>query len=167
MFRWSVRDSAALRLGGSASAIPASAVRIGQFRLWQFGVRQFGSQQFRRVRAAGSQETRIADREQCSDSNADGSRERIPGRDRIWLRIPRPRAGAVDTNFGSHNFVGGPIVGVASLCKDNTIREFNHKKKYKEWCLSTIRRRITADSSRRPTSPHCRDSASTGIERAE
>jgi len=24
-------------------------------------------------------------------------------------------------------------VGVASLSKDNTIREFNHKKKYNEW----------------------------------
>jgi type II secretory pathway pseudopilin PulG len=30
-------------------------------------------------------------------------------------------------------FGGGPIVGVASLSKDNTIREFNHKKKYNEW----------------------------------
>jgi type II secretory pathway pseudopilin PulG len=30
-------------------------------------------------------------------------------------------------------FGGGPIVGVASISKDNTIREFNHKKKYNEW----------------------------------
>ncbi|MFZ0860458.1 MAG: hypothetical protein WCA27_07490 [Candidatus Sulfotelmatobacter sp.] len=29
--------------------------------------------------------------------------------------------------------IGGPIVGVASLCKDKTIREFNHKNKYKDW----------------------------------
>jgi type II secretory pathway pseudopilin PulG len=31
--------------------------------------------------------------------------------------------------------IGGPIVGVASATKidDNTIREFNHKKKYKDW----------------------------------
>ena len=30
-------------------------------------------------------------------------------------------------------FGGGPIVGVASLSKDKTIREFNHKHKYNEW----------------------------------
>jgi hypothetical protein len=30
-------------------------------------------------------------------------------------------------------FGGGPIVGVASLSKDKTIREFNHKYKYNEW----------------------------------
>jgi type II secretory pathway pseudopilin PulG len=28
---------------------------------------------------------------------------------------------------------GGPIVGVASTVKDKTIREFNHKNKYKDW----------------------------------
>jgi len=30
-------------------------------------------------------------------------------------------------------FGGGPIVGVASVSKDTTIREFNHKRKYNEW----------------------------------
>jgi hypothetical protein len=30
-------------------------------------------------------------------------------------------------------FGGGPIVGVASISKDKTIREFNHKYKYNEW----------------------------------
>jgi type II secretory pathway pseudopilin PulG len=30
-------------------------------------------------------------------------------------------------------FGGGPIVGVASSSKKETIREFNHKKKYNEW----------------------------------
>jgi type II secretory pathway pseudopilin PulG len=30
-------------------------------------------------------------------------------------------------------FGGAPIVGVASLSKDRTIREFDHKKKYDEW----------------------------------
>jgi type II secretory pathway pseudopilin PulG len=36
---------------------------------------------------------------------------------------------------GSGQIIGGPIVGVASATKvdDNTIREFNHKKKYKDW----------------------------------
>ena len=30
-------------------------------------------------------------------------------------------------------FGGGPIVGVVSISKKDTIREFNHKKKYNEW----------------------------------
>lgn len=34
---------------------------------------------------------------------------------------------------GNQVFGGGPIVGVASLNKDTTIREFNKKKKYNEW----------------------------------
>jgi len=39
-----------------------------------------------------------------------------------------------DTSSSSQQvFGGGPIVGVASLCKKTTIREFNHKKKYNEW----------------------------------
>jgi len=37
--------------------------------------------------------------------------------------------------LGSGQIIGGPIVGVASTSpiKDSTIREFNHKKKYKDW----------------------------------
>jgi type II secretory pathway pseudopilin PulG len=31
---------------------------------------------------------------------------------------------------------GGPIVGVASTVKDKTIREFNHKNKYKDWVFA-------------------------------
>jgi type II secretory pathway pseudopilin PulG len=42
--------------------------------------------------------------------------------------------GATGTNpVGTGQIIGGPIVGVASTSKDNTIREFNHKKKYKDW----------------------------------
>ena len=35
--------------------------------------------------------------------------------------------------LGSGQIIGGPIIGVASTSKDATIREFNHKKKYKDW----------------------------------
>ncbi len=38
--------------------------------------------------------------------------------------------------LGSGQIIGGPIVGVASLCKDKTIREFNHKNKYKDWVFA-------------------------------
>src|SRR5271170_7616001 len=37
------------------------------------------------------------------------------------------------SSSGQQVFGGGPIVGVASVSKKTTIREFNHKKKYNEW----------------------------------
>jgi type II secretory pathway pseudopilin PulG len=37
------------------------------------------------------------------------------------------------TGLGGQTFGGGPIVGVASLCKDKTIRIYNKKSKYNEW----------------------------------
>jgi type II secretory pathway pseudopilin PulG len=39
-----------------------------------------------------------------------------------------------DTSSSSQQLVAsGPIVGVASICKNDTIREYNKKKKYNEW----------------------------------
>ncbi len=39
-----------------------------------------------------------------------------------------------DASSGEQQLVvSGPIVGVASLCKKDTIREYNKKKKYNEW----------------------------------
>ncbi len=35
--------------------------------------------------------------------------------------------------LGNTTFGGGPIVGVTSTSKTDTIREFNHKKKYSDW----------------------------------
>ncbi|MGA7890099.1 MAG: hypothetical protein WBP98_14780 [Candidatus Sulfotelmatobacter sp.] len=47
---------------------------------------------------------------------------------------PQAAGGQDDTNSGGQQLVvGGPIVGVASLCKKTTIREYNHKKRYNEW----------------------------------
>ena len=45
-------------------------------------------------------------------------------------------AGSADAGSfqpGSGQIIGGPIIGVASTNKDKTIREFNHKDKYKDW----------------------------------
>jgi type II secretory pathway pseudopilin PulG len=44
---------------------------------------------------------------------------------------------ATGNQIGSGQIIGGPIVGVASATttKDSTIREFNHKKKYKDWAF--------------------------------
>ena len=47
---------------------------------------------------------------------------------------PTPGTAPGDTSSSTQQvFGGGPIVGVASISKDTTIREFNHKKKYNEW----------------------------------
>lgn len=37
------------------------------------------------------------------------------------------------SGFSNQTFGGGPIVGVASTSNEKTIREFNKKKRYKEW----------------------------------
>jgi len=42
-------------------------------------------------------------------------------------------AGSSDQSSSSQLVSGGPIVGVASVSKKSTIREFNKKKKYNEW----------------------------------
>ena len=42
-------------------------------------------------------------------------------------------AGSGDQSSSSQLVSGGPIVGVASVSKKSTIREFNKKKKYNEW----------------------------------
>jgi type II secretory pathway pseudopilin PulG len=42
--------------------------------------------------------------------------------------------GSSESNqLGSGQVIGGPIIGVASTSKNATIREFNHKNKYKNW----------------------------------
>jgi len=48
-----------------------------------------------------------------------------------------PGSSTGGNQIGSGQIIGGPIVGVASATttKDSTIREFNHKKKYKDWAF--------------------------------
>ena len=44
--------------------------------------------------------------------------------------------GTTGTNqLGSGQVIGGAIVGVASTSKEKTIREYNHKTKYKDWAF--------------------------------
>ncbi len=60
-----------------------------------------------------------------------------PGTDQSDASQPVSQTPGVQSiGGGSANqqvFGGGPIVGVASICKDKTIREFNKKTKYNEW----------------------------------
>ena len=44
-----------------------------------------------------------------------------------------PAGGIGSAQLSSAVFGGGPIVGVASISKATTIREFNHKNHYNQW----------------------------------
>jgi type II secretory pathway pseudopilin PulG len=48
-------------------------------------------------------------------------------------QTPGTGQGDESSSSGQPLVTGGPIVGVASVSKKTTIREFNHKKKYNEW----------------------------------
>lgn len=43
--------------------------------------------------------------------------------------------GSDSSSSASPQIIGGPIIGVASLSKDKTIREYNKKKAYKDWAF--------------------------------
>jgi type II secretory pathway pseudopilin PulG len=66
-----------------------------------------------------------------SDTSSDGS-----GPNPTGPGSSTPGSSTPGSNqLGSGQIIGGPIVGVASNTpiKDSTYREFNHKKKYKDW----------------------------------
>ncbi len=68
-----------------------------------------------------------------SDPSQQGSQTSATGTDSSNPSAPGSSTGS--NQIGSGQIIGGPIVGVASAStiKDSTIREFNHKKKYKDW----------------------------------
>ena len=45
----------------------------------------------------------------------------------------QPSASSSSDRLSGQTFGGGPVVGVISSSKKDSIREFNHKKKYNEW----------------------------------
>ncbi len=77
---------------------------------------------------AGSDSTQTGDQSSSSSNNGTSGTGNNPGNG--------PTSGTNSSSpFGTGQIIGGPIVGVASATKltDPTIREFNHKKKYKDW----------------------------------
>jgi type II secretory pathway pseudopilin PulG len=73
-----------------------------------------------------------------SDPSQPGSQTSATGTtDGSTPPTPGTGTGAGSNQIGSGQIIGGPIVGVASATptKDSTIREFNHKKKYKDWAF--------------------------------
>jgi type II secretory pathway pseudopilin PulG len=70
-----------------------------------------------------------------TDPSQTGSQASSDGTgDATGTNPPGPGSNNAGSNqLGSGQIIGGPIIGVASLSKEPTIREFNHKKKYKDW----------------------------------
>jgi type II secretory pathway pseudopilin PulG len=66
-------------------------------------------------------QTTAPDGSQISSTSGDSSSNKVSA------------SGASDVSSSTQLVSGGPIVGVASVSKKTTIREFNHKKKYNEW----------------------------------
>lgn len=61
----------------------------------------------------------------ASDSSSPSATNSSPG--------SNPFGSTSSDQLGGKTFGGGPIVGVASISKETTIREFNHKRKYNQW----------------------------------
>jgi type II secretory pathway pseudopilin PulG len=65
-----------------------------------------------------------------SSSSSDPSQSSTQG----VSQAPGTTTAPGDTSLGSQQIIAsGPIVGVESISKKDSIREFNHKKKYNEW----------------------------------
>jgi type II secretory pathway pseudopilin PulG len=72
--------------------------------------------------------------QQGTDQQGTGPQGTNPAPGSDPSQAPQTPGAAGEANSGGQQLVvGGPIVGVASLCKKTTIREYNHKKKYNEW----------------------------------
>ena len=66
-------------------------------------------------------------------ANANGVSNDTGQNDSSTQVTPIPGQKEQPDQLSTQVFGGGPIVGVASTSKKETIREFNHKKKYDEW----------------------------------
>lgn len=68
---------------------------------------------------------------EATDSSQSSSQQ--AGSDQPGTGVTSGSGNPGTANPSGQTFGGGPIVGVVSTSKKETIREFNHKKKYNEW----------------------------------
>ena len=68
-----------------------------------------------------------------SDPNSPGSTDATNGNSSGPGGSSNASSTGTSDKLSGTTFGGAPIVGVASMSKDRTIREFDHKKKYDEW----------------------------------
>jgi len=78
--------------------------------------------------------TRVPNNQSVSTNAPPASGEDTGGQsDAAATANAQRESGAPEINLSSTVFGGGPIVGVASTSKDQSIREFNKKKHYDQW----------------------------------
>jgi type II secretory pathway pseudopilin PulG len=68
-----------------------------------------------------------------SDAAGDANSDKPGSADDAKSSSASPTSGIGSGQLSSAVFGGGPIVGVASISKAPTIREFNHKNRYNQW----------------------------------
>ncbi len=67
------------------------------------------------------------------DSGQDAGQSKADPSNTSQSQIEQGQSGAGEAKLSSQVFGGGPIVGVASTSKAQSIREFNHKNHYDKW----------------------------------
>jgi type II secretory pathway pseudopilin PulG len=68
-----------------------------------------------------------------ADASGDSGKNAGAGGDQSKPDSSQPGGGTAGSQLTSTVFGGGPIVGVASISKAKTVREFNHKNHYNDW----------------------------------
>lgn len=79
------------------------------------------------------QSTQATNQTAAGDASGAGSDTNQPGTPASAMTTSPGGFGSTSGNSSTTTFGGAPIVGVASLSKDRTIRIFDKKKKYNEW----------------------------------
>ncbi len=103
--------------GSSASAFGSSSSSFGSGSSSSFGQSQTSSP------TSGTD----ASQTQVSSDGTTGGSAGTPG------GSGTNASGSGTSSSASPQIIGGPIIGVASLSKEKTIREYNKKKVYKDW----------------------------------
>jgi hypothetical protein len=81
---------------------------------------------------AGAQAAPVMPATPDADTAGDSAKNSGSGNDASKPNSSQP-GGSTSGGLSGAVFGGGPIVGVASTSKDQSIREFNHKNHYKDW----------------------------------
>ncbi len=121
---------------GSPAGINASGAGSSAFGGSAFGNSASGSSGFGNsgVNSSGVFSQSSGGTSSNSQAGSGQGTNGVPGSDPTDAST-QVQSGQVDASSGSQQVLGsgGPIVGVSSINKNTTIREFNHKKKYNEW----------------------------------
>lgn len=135
-FRLLHYGEAKLSLNGMAGGMIPGAAPVGMAANTVFGQ----SSSFGATSAFGGnansrfgQSAAVANQTAPTDATSADADTNQPGTPASAISSSPSRFGSSTTGSSNATFGGGPIVGVASISKDRTIRIFDKKKKYNEW----------------------------------